>query len=93
MVEKLVNIFSPMLESLQTDPIDYKFLTREPPHISQLIDLASDRRRTVELIVEKILPLFPALNNHLPLFDMDVITLKLITEVRQAIAPIDTFER
>lgn len=95
MVEKLVNVLSPMVESLQTDPIDYEFLTKElaqavKPHISQLIDLASDKRETADLIVQRILPLLPALNN-LP-FDTDAITLKLITEVRRAIAPIDAFE-
>jgi len=94
MVEKLTNVLSPMLESLHTDPIDYEFLTRElaqavKPHISQLIDLASDKRETASLIVDRIIPLLPT--DHAPL-DTDAITLKLITEVRRAIAPIDAFE-
>lgn len=93
MVEKLTNVLSPMLESLHTDPIDYEFLTRElaqavKPHISQLIDLASDKRETASLIVDQIIPLLPTIA---PL-DTDAITLKLITEVRRAIAPIDAFE-
>ena len=95
MVEKLTNVLLPMIESLHTDPIDYEFLTRElaqavKPHISQLIDLASDKRETASLIVDRIIPLLPTHNNVS--FDTDAITLKLITEVRRAIAPIDAFE-
>ncbi|PPQ66775.1 hypothetical protein CVT26_009761 [Gymnopilus dilepis] len=95
LVEKLVNVMSPLIQSLQNDPIDYEFLTREltqavKPHISQLIDLASDKRETAGLIVDRILPLLPSLNNT-PI-DTDAITLQLITEVRRAIAPIDAFE-
>lgn len=94
-VDKLVNVLSPMMDSLQADPIDYDFLTREltqavKPHISQLIDLASDKRETASLIVDRILPLLPSLKNVS--IDTDAITMKLITEVRRAIAPIDAFE-
>ncbi|KAF8971587.1 hypothetical protein BDZ97DRAFT_1787214 [Flammula alnicola] len=76
-VDKLVNVLSPMIHSLQNDPIDYDFLTREltqavKPHISQLIDLASDKRETAGLINVTV--------------DTDAITLQLITEVRRAIA-------
>ncbi|KDR84748.1 hypothetical protein GALMADRAFT_233069 [Galerina marginata CBS 339.88] len=94
-IDKLVNALSPMMHSLHSDPIDYEFLTREltqavKPHISQLIDLASDKRETAGLIVDRILPLLPSLKNVS--IDTDAITLELITEVRRAIAPIDAFE-
>ena len=94
-VEKLITVLSPMIDSVQSDPIDYEFLTREltqavKPHISQLIDLASDKRETAGLIVDRILPLLPSLKNVS--IDTDAITMKLITEVRRAIAPIDAFE-
>ena len=94
-VDKLVTALSPMIDSLHNEPIDYDHLTREltqavKPHISQLIDLASDKRETASLIVDKILPLLPSMGN--PPIDTDALTLKLITEVRRAIAPIDAFE-
>ncbi|KAJ3512730.1 hypothetical protein NLJ89_g3354 [Agrocybe chaxingu] len=94
-VDKLVTVLSPMFESLHNDPIDYEFLTREltqavKPHIAQLIDLASDKRETAGLIVDGILPLLPSLKNVS--IDTEAITMKLITEVRRAIAPIDAFE-
>ena len=94
-VDKLVTALSPMMHSLRNEPIDYDHLTREltqavKPHISQLIDLASDKRETASLIVDRILPLLPSMGN--PTIDTDALTLKLITEVRRAIAPIDAFE-
>jgi hypothetical protein len=94
-VDKLVAVLTPMIHSLHTEPVDYDFLTREltqsvKPHISQLIDLASDKRETAGLIVERILPHLTALK-PVPV-DTDAITMKLITEVRRAIAPIDAFE-
>ncbi|KAH9487164.1 hypothetical protein JR316_0001233 [Psilocybe cubensis] len=94
-VDKLVSVLSPMLHSLQNDPIDYDFLTNQlaqavKPHISQLIDLASDKRETAGLIVDKILPHIPSASDMT--VDTDAITMKLIAEVRRAIAPIDAFE-
>ena len=94
-VDKLVTALSPMMHSLRNEPIDYDHLTREltqavKPHISQLIDLASDKRETASLIVDRILPLLPSISS--PPIDTDALTLKLITEVRRAIAPIDAFE-
>ncbi|KAF8168344.1 hypothetical protein B0H34DRAFT_685136 [Crassisporium funariophilum] len=93
-VDKLVTVLTPMMHSIRAEPIDYEFLTREltqavKPHISQLIDLASDKRETAGLIVDRILPL---ITSKMAAIDTDAITLKLITEVRRAIAPIDAFE-
>jgi hypothetical protein len=94
-IDKLLTALSPMMHSLRNEPIDYDHLTRQltqavKPHISQLIDLASDKRETASLIVDRILPLLPPMGN--PSIDTDSLTLKLITEVRRAIAPIDAFE-
>lgn len=102
LVEKLVGVFSPMLQQHQhhqhqasrVDPIDYEFLTSQlaqavKPHISQLIDLAADKRETAGLIVDQILPMLPVQS---PALDMDALTIKLTTEVRRAIAPIDAHE-
>jgi len=90
--DKVVNALSPLIDSVHTDPIDYDFLTTQlaqavKPHISQLIDLASDKRETAGLIVDKILP---AIKNIT--IDADAMTMNLINEVRRAIAPIDAFE-
>jgi hypothetical protein len=94
-VDNLMAVLTPVLSSLRTEPIDYEFLTSQltqavKPHISQLIDLASDKRETAGLIVDRILPLLPS--RQAPVIDTDAITLQLTTEVRRAIAPIDAFE-
>jgi hypothetical protein len=94
-VEKLMAVLTPVLSSLRSEPIDYEFLTSQltqsvKPHISQLIDLASDKRETASLIVDKILPLLPSMQSQG--LDTDALTLHLAAEVRRAIAPIDAFE-
>lgn len=94
-VDKLMTVLTPVLSSLRSEPIDYEFLTSQltqavKPHISQLIDLASDKRETASLIVDRILPLLPS--RQMPALDTDALTLHLTAEVRRAIAPIDAFE-
>ncbi|KAF4572487.1 hypothetical protein EYR36_006993 [Pleurotus pulmonarius] len=93
LVDKIMTGLIPLLSSLRTDPVDYELLTHQlsqavKPHISQLIDLASDKRETAGLIVDRIVPLLPGNQG----IDTDAITLKLTTEIRRAIAPIDAFE-
>ncbi|KAF5377169.1 hypothetical protein D9615_006437 [Tricholomella constricta] len=91
-VDHLMAILTPVIGSMRPEPIDYEFLTSEltqavKPHISQLIDLASDKQETAGLIVDRLIPLLPSSN-----IDIDTITHQLTTEVRRAIAPIDAFE-
>lgn len=96
-ISELIDALAPILKSLRPETVDYELLTNRltqavKPHISQLIDLASDKRETAGLIVDKILPLLPRHPTPAPPLDMDAITLKLVTEVRRAIAPVDAFE-
>ncbi|KAG6845279.1 hypothetical protein H0H87_011430 [Tephrocybe sp. NHM501043] len=91
-VDNLVTVLTPLMASLRAEPIDYEFLTNEltqsvKPHISQLIDLASDKQETAGLIMERLIPMLPSST-----FDIDSITQQLTTEIRRAIAPIDAFE-
>ncbi|KAG6841541.1 hypothetical protein C0991_009906 [Blastosporella zonata] len=91
-VDNLVTVLTPLMASLRAEPIDYEFLTSEltqavKPHISQLIDLASDKQETAGLIIERLVPMLPSSN-----MDIDAITLQLTTEIRRVIAPIDAFE-
>ena len=90
LVNDVVSMLSPILRS---EPVDYEYLTAQlaqavKPHISQLIDLASDKRETASLIVDKILPLLP----HGSAIDVDAISRHLVSEIRRLIAPIDPFE-
>ncbi|KAJ6573908.1 hypothetical protein DFH09DRAFT_981482 [Mycena vulgaris] len=95
MVDALMSALAPVLNSLHPESVDYDYLTDKltqavKPHISQLIDLASDKRETASLIVDRILPLLPSSKGAK--IDTDAIALQLCAEVRRAIAPIDAFE-
>ena len=93
-VDAIVAGLAPLVSSMRTEALDYDFLTSQlsqavKPHISQLIDLASDKAETAGLIVARILPLLPT---PTPPMDTEALTAQLISEVRRAIAPIDAFE-
>ncbi|KAK7064791.1 hypothetical protein R3P38DRAFT_2826409 [Favolaschia claudopus] len=94
-VDALMSALAPVLNSLHPEAVDYDYLTEKlahavKPHISQLIDLTSDKRETAGLIVEQLRPLLPS--SSADAVDTDAIALQLCTEVRRAIAPIDAFE-
>ncbi|KAG8732948.1 hypothetical protein FRC11_009825 [Ceratobasidium sp. 423] len=68
LLEQLTSALRPHFEAARAVPIDTDALTIQlcqavKPHISQLIDLASDKRETATLIVQH---LAPALNNIQP---------------------------
>ncbi|KAJ7356656.1 hypothetical protein DFH08DRAFT_735599 [Mycena albidolilacea] len=93
-VDALMSRLVPVLDSLHPEVVDYDYLTEKlahavKPHITQLIDLTSDKRETAGLIVEQIAPLLPSKANKI---DTDAIALQLCAEVRRAIGPIDAFE-
>ncbi|KAF9017592.1 hypothetical protein BDZ89DRAFT_1074684, partial [Hymenopellis radicata] len=95
-VDAIVSALSPMLGSLRPEIVDYDFLTDKltqavKPHISQLIDLASDKRETAGMIVDRLVPLLPHLQEP-PVVDTDAISIQLVSAVTRAIAPIDAFE-
>lgn len=97
LLNDLMSALSPILNSLHHEAIDYDVVTQQlaqavKPHISQLIDLASDKRETAELIVNKLTPLLPALRSPSPQLDTDALVRQLTNEVRRAIGPLDAFE-
>lgn len=95
LIDKIVCLLSPMILAARSDPVDCDLLTDRltqavKPHITQLIDLASDKRETAGLIVETLLPLLPPMKE--PVIDIDAIALQLILEIRKLIEPINAFE-
>ncbi|KAJ3767389.1 hypothetical protein FB446DRAFT_675383 [Lentinula raphanica] len=99
LIDGIVSALTPAFNAVRPEVVDYDFLTSQlsqavKPHISQIIDLASDKRETAGLIVDRLLPvLMPILQQYSsPALDTDSIALQLTTEVRKAIAPIDAFE-
>ncbi|THU89448.1 hypothetical protein K435DRAFT_969104 [Dendrothele bispora CBS 962.96] len=97
-VDAVVSALTPIFNSYQPDAVDYDYLTEKlsqavKPHITQIIDLASDKRETAGLIVDRLLPsLLTAIRDEQPAIDTDALALQLTTEVRRAIQPIDAFE-
>ncbi|KAH9921301.1 uncharacterized protein B0H18DRAFT_1121452 [Fomitopsis serialis] len=94
---ELMRVLMPQVASLRPEPIDYEGLTAQltqavKPHISQLIDLASDKRETAVLIVDMLRPLLPSLASPAPSIDEESIVGRLTTEVRKIVAPLDAHE-
>lgn len=90
------SILGPMIAGLRAEAVDYDLLTQQlsqavKPHISQLIDLASDKRETATLIVDSIIPLLPSPHSY-PVLETETITKQFTSEIRKAIAPIDAHE-
>lgn len=91
----LSNSLLPQIASLRSEPIDYDGLTWKlsqavKPHITQLIDLASDKRETAELIKESLLPVLQALIPPSPTFDADGLTGQITANIQRIIGPVDT---
>ncbi|KAI0791811.1 hypothetical protein C8Q75DRAFT_732200 [Abortiporus biennis] len=96
-VREVTNALAPHLAALRTEPIDYEGLTIQltqavKPHISQLIDLASDKRETAGLIVDSLVPILPKLTMPQATFDIDGVVGRLTSEVRKVIEPLDAHE-
>ncbi|KAI9436935.1 hypothetical protein H4582DRAFT_366964 [Lactarius indigo] len=88
----------PHIAATRAEPIDYDVLTEQlsqavKPHISQLIDLASDKRETAGLIVDRLVPMlpqiFPPAGSN---FDVPAVVAQLAAEIRRVIAPLDPHE-
>ncbi|KIP04050.1 hypothetical protein PHLGIDRAFT_211829 [Phlebiopsis gigantea 11061_1 CR5-6] len=95
-VRDIVTMLTPHLSAAHTDPVDYDALTAQlsqavKPHISQLIDLASDKRETASLIVDSLAPMLSSLYPPQQL-DADAIVGRLSNEVRKIVAPLDAHE-
>ena len=93
-IRELMSVLAPVISSLRPETVDYEHLTQQlsqavKPHISQLIDLASDKRETATLIVNSILPMLP---HSAPVLEPDAITAQLTSEIRKVIGPVDAHE-
>ncbi|KAH8999723.1 hypothetical protein EDB92DRAFT_2080754 [Lactarius akahatsu] len=88
----------PHIAATRAEPIDYDVLTEQlsqavKPHISQLIDLASDKRETAGLIVDRLVPMlpqiFPPAGSN---FDVPAVVAQVAAEIRRIVAPLDPHE-
>lgn len=86
LLTELFNALAPRLESLRQQPIDFDAVTVKlaeavKPHISQLIDLTSDKKETAGLIVQRLMPTLSALSQTPAHVDTDAIVSQLRVEV------------
>ncbi|CAE6430986.1 unnamed protein product [Rhizoctonia solani] len=90
LLEQLTSVLRPHFEAVRAVPIDVDALTVQlsqavKPHISQLIDLASDKRETAALIVQH---LTPALNNiQPPRIDVGSLATQTALALKSSISP------
>ncbi|KAI0770961.1 hypothetical protein BD413DRAFT_554018 [Trametes elegans] len=92
--QDLLQKLLPHIAALRADPVDYDILTARlaqavKPHISQLIDLASDKRETAGLIVDRLVPILPSLQ---PNINLDAVVGRLTSEIRAIVGPLDAHE-
>jgi hypothetical protein len=83
---EIFNVLAPRLESLRQQPVDFDAVTARlaeavKPHISQLIDLTSDKKETAGLIVQRLMPTLSALSQTPAHVDTDAIISQLRVEV------------
>lgn len=96
-VNEILSALNPHFASIHPAPIDYDLLTSQlsqavKPNISQLIDLASDKRETAGLILDQLLPALQALAPVTPEIDISNLTAKVVTEVMEAVNRFDAHE-
>lgn len=96
-VHELMNVLAPHFAAIRPEPIDYDGLTLQlsqavKPHISQLIDLASDKRETATLILDHLLPVLQAIDPSTNAFAVDDMTTKIVAEVRKVVGQVDAHE-
>ena len=95
--KEILSALNSHLASIHPAPIDYDALTSQlsqavKPNISQLIDLASDKRETAGLILEQLLPVLQALAPATPEFDIDNLANKVVAEVKKVANRFDAHE-
>ncbi|KLO11282.1 hypothetical protein SCHPADRAFT_479122 [Schizopora paradoxa] len=95
LVYDLLNALTPQILSLRTEPLDYDGLTLQlsqavKPHIHQLIDLASDKQETAELIANRLMPILQSLASSPAIIDTENLISEITATVNRIIAPFDT---
>ncbi len=91
----LLNALTPHILSLRNDPLDYDGLTLQlsqavKPHIHQLIDLASDKQETAELIANRLMPILQSLASSPAAIDTEGLISEITATVNRITAPFDT---
>jgi hypothetical protein len=92
LLQEIVQGLTPHISSLRHEPLNIDFLTAQvaqavKPNISQLIDLASDKKQTAELILKELKPTLDELS--IPMDKLFSIASQITSDVHSAIAHAD----
>ncbi|KAG8887081.1 hypothetical protein FRB98_000608 [Tulasnella sp. 332] len=92
LVQDIASHLLPRISALRPEPIDVNAMTRQlseavKPHISQLIDITSDKKETASLIVQQLSPVLQSLVP--PRLDLAVIAHQLAEDVVRLAPPTD----
>lgn len=94
LVIDMLAALAPHLSAVRSEPIDYDGLTMKlsqavKPHITQLIDLASDKRETAGIITDNLMPVLQSIAAN-PSLDTASLLSEITATVSRIISPIDT---
>ncbi|KAG9035439.1 hypothetical protein FRB95_011304 [Tulasnella sp. JGI-2019a] len=92
LIQDIASYLLPRINALRPEPIDINAMTRQlseavKPHISQLIDITSDKKETAGLIVQHLSPVLQSLVP--PRLDLDAIAHQLADDVVRLAPPTD----
>lgn len=93
-VAQALNMINARIDDLRQPPIDIDLLTAQlsqavKPNISQLIDLASDKKETAVLIVKHLSPLLESFVPSARSIDTDAVAAQLAAEINRIVPPVD----
>lgn len=94
LVIDMLAALTPHLAAVRSESIDYDELTNRlsqavKPHITQLIDLASDKRETAGIITENLMPVLQSIAST-PVFDREGLLSDITVIINRIVSPIDT---
>ena len=96
LVHDLRTALVPHIAATRAEPLDYDLLTEQlsqaiKPHLSNLIDLASDKRETAGFLVDRLIP---SLQKIFPpaCIDVPAVVAQIAAEVRRFVTPLDPHE-
>ncbi|GJJ08779.1 hypothetical protein Clacol_002998 [Clathrus columnatus] len=94
LLSDIYSILAPIIDAPRQPPIDFDVVTARlaeavKPHISQLIDLTSDKKETAGLILQRLMPALNSLVQTPAQVDIDALVAHLRVELAQMVPAAD----
>jgi hypothetical protein len=96
LVHDLRTALAPHIAATRAEPLDYDLLTEQlsqaiKPHISNVIDLASDKRETADFLLDRLIPSFQKIFPP-ACIDVPAVVAQIAAELRRFITQLDPHE-